>query len=316
MGIGPVALLEPLPEPLQAKVRALTPDMELRFPASRDVADLAAAMRGAAYVVTRAVKMPAALLDHAPDLRLIHQWGTGTDGIPLAAARARGIPVARSPGVNAATVADLTVGLMLAASRQIPQTDAALRRGEWDQPAMWDTAFDLCESRVGLVGFGAIAQAVAARLRGFGCEMCYTRRSGPDDDTDVAYSELPELLSSCDIVSLHLPLSDATRGMIGAAELASMKPGALLVNTSRGALVDEPALIDALQTGPLGAAALDVLAQEPTAPDNPLLALPNTVVLPHVGGRTRDNLKRMVRHWSGNIRRHAAGEALDPGDMV
>ncbi|MGR3394980.1 NAD(P)-dependent oxidoreductase [Pseudooceanicola nanhaiensis] len=162
----------------------------------------------------------------------------------------------------------------------------------------------------------AIGQEVAKRLAGFGPEVIYTRASGPSDDIPLRFAPLPELLAASDVVSLHLPLSERTRHLIGAEAVAAMKPGAVLINTSRGGLVDERALVAALREGRLAAAGLDVFEEEPTSPENPLLAMATTVTLPHVAGRTLDNFDRMVTHWAGNIRDHAEGRGIDPACLV
>lgn len=315
--IGPVAILEPLAPKLMQTVDELAgADMEFRVIADPGAEAMRAALDGAPYAITRGVALPEDVLRDADTLQLIHQWGTGVDGIPVRLATERGIAVARCPGVNAPSVADLTIGLMLSALRKIPQTDAGLRSGRWHAPELWDEARDLSGCTVGLLGFGAIGQAVARRLRGFDCDVRYWRRSGPMTGVDVQFAEVEDLVASCDVLSLHMPLADGTRNFISADRLAAMKPGSVLVNTSRGGLVDEGALLDALRNGPMSAAALDVFAEEPTPADNPLLGLPNVVVSPHAGGQTRDNLHRMVRYWVDNIRRHAEGGEIREGDLV
>ena len=314
---GPIAILETLPPDLRETIREIAgPDLEIRYPASHDAAGLGAALEGAKVAVVRGVALPEALLAGS-DLSLIHQWGTGVDAIPVEAAKAAGITVARCPGVNAPSIADHTLGLMLAVLRRIPQTDASLKSGQWAMPDLWDKARDLTGLQVGLLGFGAIAQEVAKRLQGFDCDVRYWKPSG---DTGTAfgarYGALEEVLGGSDVISLHFPMSAATRGFLGAERLAAMKPGSFLINTARGGVVDEAALIGALRDGPLAAAGLDVFAEEPTPADNPLLALENVVVLPHVGGRTRDNLHRMVAYWLANIQRHLAGAAIPDKDLV
>ena len=316
MAIGPVAVLEPSTVEMQAQIARLCPDFDLRFPASGAPEDFLAVVQDAAYVVTRGLRFPSEVLAEAPRLKLIHQWGTGVDGIPLEQARARGITVARSPGVNAPTVAEATLGLILAGLRRLPQTHAALRAGQWEMPDLWKQARDLGVCTVGLVGLGAIGSAVARLLSAFGCEVIYTNASGPRPRSDLRHVEFRTLLEESDVVSLHLPLTPATRGMIDAEALARMRPGALLVNTARGGLIDEQALIRALRTGRPGAAALDVFATEPVDPANPLLSMENCITLPHVAGRTRDNFDRMVSHWAENIRAHAAGRMIDPRCLV
>ncbi|MCR8725662.1 2-hydroxyacid dehydrogenase [Frigidibacter sp. ROC022] len=311
-----VAVLETVDDALAAAVRAAAgPDLDLRSAAGLDAEGLAAALKGATYAVVRGARLTPELLDGAPDIRMIHAWGTGLNCIPLEAAQARGITVARSPGLNAPSVADLTLGLMLAVLRRIPAADARLRQGTWKMDALWEGARDLSELRVGLVGVGAIGQAVARRLRGFGCDIAYTRPSGPLDG-QPGWLPLEGLLESVDILSLHLPLNAATRQLLGAAEFARMRRGAVLINTSRGGLVDQAAMIEALVSGQLGGLGLDVFDPEPPAPDNPLLSLPNTVLTPHVGGRTEDNLTRMVGNWARNIRAHHAGQPIPASDIV
>lgn len=311
-----VALLEAFDASLQAQILEIVgDDLDLVFVADNAMESRRAALNGAEYAVVRTIPLEPELLDHAPRLKLIHQWGTGVDGIPLAAARSRRIVVARSPGVNAPSVADLTVGLMLAARRRIPQGDARLRDGSWAEPNLYEIGQDLCGSRVGLVGFGAIGKEIMRRLSGFDCDIRYTRSSGPDPAIP-GYMGLDDLVRWAEILSLHLPLTDETRNLIGPDRLARMPRGACLVNTARGGIVDEAALALALSSGHLGAAAIDAYSQEPPLPDNPLLSAPNTVLSAHSGGRTRGNLARLVRHWSGNIRTHHGDGRIDPACLV
>lgn len=316
MAIGPVAVLEPASPEMRRRIEALCEGFDLRFVASSEVADFLQVVGDARYVVTRGLRFPVEVLEQAEALRLIHQWGTGVDGIPLDAARARGITVLRSPGLNAPTVAEATLGLMLATLRRLPAVHAAFRSGQWEMPDLWREVRDLGACRVGIVGMGAIGRETARRLRGFDCAMQYTRASGPDPALDLPYAPLDDLLATSDVVSLHLPLTPATRHLLDAAALERMKPGAVLINTSRGGLVDEAALLAALDSGHLSAAGLDVFETEPVSGPHPLLAHPRTVTLPHVSGRTLDNFDRMVSHWAGNIRAHATGDTIDPACVV
>ncbi|MGI3170867.1 2-hydroxyacid dehydrogenase [Pseudooceanicola sp. C21-150M6] len=316
MAIGPVAVLEPASAEMRARIETLCHGFDLRFVEGSAVDDFIRAVDGAEYVVTRGLRFPPEALEAARALKLIHQWGTGTDGIPLDAARARGIQVARSPGMNAPTVAEATLALMLATLRQLPQVHNAFRAGQWDMPDLWRQARDLSACRVGLIGMGAIAQEVVIRLRGFGCPIAYTRASGPDAALDLQYLPLDELLANSDIVSLHLPLTDQTRHLMNTDAIAQLPQGSILINTSRGGLVDETALLTALERGHLAGAGLDVFEGEPVTRPGPLLSHPATVTLPHVAGRTLDNFDRMVRHWAGNIRKHATGAPIDPECIV
>lgn len=314
--IGPVAVLDVMPQEMQDKVRSYAQGLDLRFTPTYAEADFAATVRGAPYIVPRGRGLPAAVLRAADSVRLVHQWGTGYDKIPLDVARDMQIPVARSPGVNAPTIADLTIGMMIAALRRIPQHYNNTRAGKWVVPDIVPGARDLSGSKVGLLGFGAIGQLVAKRLTGFDCDVLYHRRSGPLDGSSARYADRDEILSTCDIVSLHMPLTEATRHSIGAAELAQMKSDALLVNTGRGGLIDEAALIAALTEGRIAGAALDVFTAEPVEPTNPLLRLDNVLPLPHIGGHSEDNLKRMVTHWASNIRAFHEGRGIDESCIV
>ena len=223
--------------------------------------------------------------------------------------------MARSPGKNAASVADHTIGLMLAVMKRMCVGDARVRAGDWLEPGLYEKGRDLNGATVGLIGYGAIAQVVARRLSGFDCEVLYTRRSGPLDG-HAGHVPFDELIARSDVISLHAPLTDATRHLINADTIARMKKGAFLVNTARGGVVDQEALLAALQSGQIGGAGLDVFDPEPLPQDHPLRSAPNTVLTPHMSGGTLDNLARIVGHWAENVRKHADGVALDAGDVV
>ncbi|WP_174804467.1 2-hydroxyacid dehydrogenase [Martelella limonii] len=316
MPIGPVAVLEPASAQMRTRIETLCDGFDLRFVSSIETDDMRTALQGATYAVTRGLRFPAELLAGAGALKMVHQWGTGVDGIPLDVARERGVTVARSPGVNAPTVAEATLALMLATLRRLPQVQQSFRDGAWNQPDLWREARDLGCCRVGLVGMGAIGREVLKRLSGFGCAVAYTKRSGPDNALEVPFMDFDALIGWAEVISLHLPLTAGSKHLIDAKAIAAMKPGAVLINTARGGLVDEAALIDGLRSGQVGAAGLDVFETEPVTGPNPLLDMPNTVTLPHVAGRTLDNFDRMVRHWAGNIRAHAEGRTIDPDCIV
>lgn len=307
-----VALLEYFEPDIRPKLQELAgADLDLVFCESNDDADRAQALAEAEYALVRSIPMPAALLDAGPKLKMIHQWGTGTDGIPIAEAKARGLTIARSPGVNAPSVADLTVALMLACLRRVVVGDARIRAGNWAEPNLYEIGRDLTGARVGLVGYGAIAREVEKRLKGFDCEVLHSRASGGAGSTPFE-----EMLGQVDVLSLHAPATPETRHMINAGSLARMKPGAVLINMARGELVDEAALAEALKSGQLGGAGLDAFSPEPLPADAPIRAAPNVVLSAHSGGRTRENFARLVRHWAGNIRAHAAGEPIDSACLV
>jgi phosphoglycerate dehydrogenase-like enzyme len=253
----------------------------------------------------------AELMAAAPKLRLIQKIGTGLNTIDLDAARARGIAVCNLPGVNAPAVAEMTLLLMLAALRRLPLLDAATRAGDgWAlDPSLQDQFSELGGLTVGLVGYGAVPQALAPALQALGCRILYTasaRKSG----VLGSYRRLSPLLAESDVVSLHLPLTPKTERIIDASALARMKSGAVLINTARGGLVDHAALIAALESGRLGAAGLDVFAEEPPPPDDPLFAFPNVVVAPHVAWLTTGTFDRALVKAAENCRRLAQGKRL------
>jgi len=233
-----------------------------------------------------------------PRLRVIARVGVGTDSIDLAAATEAGVVVTTAPGMNSETAADHTLALMLAAVRRVTEHDLAVRAGGW--PRGGDlTPGDLHGRTVGVVGHGSIGAAVTRRLKGFGVKLLVTDPAIAEVD-GAATVPLETVFKESDIVSLHLPLTPQTRGIIGSAELGVMKPGAILVNTARGGLVDETALEHALQSGRLRAAALDVFANEPPASSS-LLSLPNVVLSPHIAGISLDSIERMTRQATDNV---------------
>ena len=242
-------------------------------------------------------------------LRLVQKFGVGINTIDVGVATERGIAVANMPGANAASVAEGTVLLMLAALRRLPQLDRATRAGRgWPaDPALGERCRDIGGCTVGLVGYGRVAQRVAGIVTAMGAVV---RHTSTGDDGRPGWRPLPDLLAEADVVSVHVPLTAETRGLIDAAALRRVRPGAVLVNTARGPVVDEPALFDALRTGRLAAAGLDVFAVEPIPPDNPLLALDNVVLTPHVSWYTADTMRRYLAAALDNCRRLHDGRPL------
>ena len=242
-------------------------------------------------------------------LRLVHKLGAGVNTIAVDTATERGIAVANLPGANAPSVAEGTLLLMLAALRRLPELDAATRAGRgWPpDPGLGDTVRDIGGCTVGLIGYGNVATSVERIVTAMGAQVVHTSTR---DDGTPGWRTLAELLAESDIVSLHLPLTDATHGLLGREALAAMKPGAVLVNTSRGPIVDESALADALRSGHLAAAGLDVFGVEPVPPDNPLLALPNVVLTPHVTWYTADTMRRYLEVALDNCERLRDGKDL------
>jgi phosphoglycerate dehydrogenase-like enzyme len=254
-----------------------------------EVADLVA---GASAAIVSSDPFSEAVFAASPRLRVIARLGVGIDSIDLDAATRFGVVVTTTPGLNDETCADHAVALLLAALRRVVEHDASVRRGEWNRGGSL-TPWDLHGKRIGVVGYGRIGRSVVRRLRGFGTEIKVFDPVTPPD-AELLCPTLGELLAWADVVTLHVPLTPATKELIGAAELATMHRGAVLVNTARGGLVDEAALLDALKSGRLRAAALDVFADEPPHSEA-WRALPNVVLSPHIGGLSREAIRAMAR---------------------
>jgi glyoxylate reductase len=258
----------------------------------------------------------AEIIDNLPNLKVIAQYAVGYDNIDLKHATSKGIIVTNTPGVLTETTADLTWALILAASRRIVEADAFVRAGQWK--VAWKPELllgsDIHGATLGIVGMGKIGKAVARRACGFDMRILYTSRSINEKNSDLIEMpsaqrvELPILLKESDIVSLHVPLTPQTKHMIGKDEMAMMKPGAILINTSRGPVIHEQALYDALKSGHLGAAGLDVFTEEPIRPDNPLLSLANIVVVPHIGSASTQTRAVMAKMCAENLRTALHGE--------
>ena len=247
----------------------------------------------------------------APRLRLIQKIGVGVNTIDLEAARRRGVAVCNMPGTNTQAVAEMTLLLMLGALRHVSRLDAATRAGRgWGLPAdLQDRCGEVCGRTVGLVGYGAVPRRLAPVLQALGARVLFACRT-PRPDAVGMRRPLAELLAESDVVSLHVPLAPDTERLIDAGAIARMKPGAVLVNTARGALVDETALAAALRAGRVAAAGLDVFETEPTPAGNALLALDNVVCTPHLAWLTRETLARSIAVAAENCRRLASGEDL------
>ncbi len=251
----------------------------------------------------------AEMIAAAPKLRLIQKIGVGVNTIDLDAAKARGIAVCNLPGTNARAVAEMTLALMLAVLRRLPRFDAAMRRAEGLDPDLQDGIGELGGRTIGLVGYGAIPRVLAPVLIALGCRLIYTSRA-PRTDALGEWRSLDALLAEADVVSLHLPLTDDTADLIDAAAFARMKLGAVLINTARGGLVDQPALTEALASGRLAGAGLDVFVDEPHDKSEALFHLPNVVLTPHIAWLTTGTFDRSFVPAAENCRRLAAGEPL------
>ena len=316
-----ILVLQPITAELRDIVlRELPEGFALTTTENTDAAHLAAKMSDADYVVFWDEGLPATLLQAAPRLKLAHKWGVGVENIDMDVARARGIQVARTTGGNAVPVGEFAIALMLAAGRRIVQAHNSMVEGRWAKNEIWRHSILLSGKTVGIVGLGAIGTEVARRLAGFGCRILYSNRRSIGAEREAAlgveYRSVPDILAEVDVLCLTCPLTPETRGMIAAPQLAAMKPGSILVNVARGGIVVETDLIDALRSGHLAAAAIDVFDPEPPRPDNPLLHLPNVVLTPHCASTAFENSATGIRHWLRNIGLVARGEPIPEIDRV
>ncbi len=283
-------------------------DVRAYTTAAADEAELVERLRDAAAVINMRsfTRFSESALAACPALRLISISGTGTDNVDLEAATRHGVLVCNTPEANSDSVAEHTWALLLGLARGLPEMERRMRAGEW-----WHHyGVELRGKTLGLIGLGRIARRVAAMARGFGMEVIawsYT----PDEEraraAGVALVELDELLRRADVVSLHLRLSERSRGLLDDGRLRLLKPTALLVNTARGALVDEHALSLALQEGRIAGAALDCYSEEPLPMEHPLRAAPNTLLIPHAGWMTSEARERMLSEPVDNILAWLAG---------
>lgn len=277
--------------------------------------EAAARVAGADVVYTNKVPLGATELDAAgPNLKLVSVLATGYDVVDVAAARGRGVTVCNVPGYSTPSTAQTAVALLLELCHRVGEHAAAVRTGEWQRTGIWSfwhaAPTELDGKTLAVVGMGQVGRRVAAIAAALGMEVvgaALPGREGAAGDSPYPRLPLEEALAHADAVSLHCPLTPATRGLIDAERLARMRPGALLVNTSRGPLVDEAAVADALRSGRLGGYAADVLSTEPPADDNPLLTAPNCVVTPHFAWASRESRTRLLAESVENLRAFLAG---------
>ena len=254
------------------------------------------------------------LLRSARKLRVVSQMAVGYDNIDVAACTEKGIAVGNTPGVLTETTADLAFGLLLAAARRISESERWLREGKWQTwSPMQLTGPDVHHATLGIVGMGRIGYEMARRAHGFEMTLLYhspKRNEDAERDFGARFVERNELLAESDFVSLHTPLNPATRHLIGAAQLARMKPTALLINTARGAVVDQAALVEALRAGTIAGAGLDVFESEPLPPNDPLLLLDNVTLLPHIGSASIATRTKMAVLAAENLAAGLQGRPL------
>ncbi|GAB0169948.1 D-glycerate dehydrogenase [Lysinibacillus sp. CTST325] len=264
--------------------------------------------------VTIADQVDEELLLHAPNLKLVTNLAVGYNNIDVKALRKRGIMATNTPGVLTNTTADLVWGLLLATARRIPESERYLREGKWKSwYPMQLVGKDVSGSTIGIIGMGRIGQAVARRAKGFDMKILYNnrrRRHEVEEMYGFHYVSLEDLLKQSDFVVIMTPSNNDTVGLIGAEELALMKDDAVLINASRGGIIDENALYDTLKNGKLWAAGLDVFEQEPIALNHPLLTLPNVVALPHIGSASLQTRTAMLMLNVKELTAYGQGKAV------
>jgi len=310
-----VVYLQVLPPDVMDIVRGeLPPGFTLEALSDPSQDEILRLVRDADFLLVATTPLTEEVIAAAPKLRLIQHQGVGYDNVDVEAAARRGVPVALTPEGTTVGVAEHVILLILALYKHLREADEALRRGRWLQWALRSRSYEIKGKVLGIVGLGRIGQAVARRARAFEvAEILYNDVARPvravERELEVAFCPLDDLLRRADIVTLHAPLNADTRGLIGACELALMREQAVLINTARGALVDEAALVHALKSGAIAGAGLDVFAQEPPSPDCPLLTLSNVVITPHIAAGTRDALKVKMAAAFANLLRVAQGES-------
>ena len=286
-----------------AALRRAMPQLELRPHTAQ--ADVAAAIAGAEIVLVNKLQLTREVIERTPSLKLIALAATGTNNIDLDAARERGVAVCNLRDYCTGSVVQHVMGTLLLLTQKLREYDSLVRSGAWsrgEQFCLLDYPIrELTGRKLGIVGYGTLGKGVAHAATAFGLEVLIANR--PGGRPVAGRVDLDDLLPRVDVLSLHCPLTPATQGMIGAAQLARMKPDAVLINTARGALVDSQALADALRAGRLGGAAIDVLPQEPPVDGNPLLAgdIPNLLVTPHVAWAAREARQRCLDEMAANV---------------
>ncbi len=271
--------------------------------------------RVAAVLLRGSPPLTARVFEAARGLKIVAKHGAGVDSVDVAAATRRGVAVMVAGGANADAVAEHALMMMLALCRELPGFDRATRQGRWRD--LNHLTRDFRERTVGIVGFGQIGERTARLAQACGAQvLVHTRSEAVLPEGMAREAAFDRLLERADIVSLHCPLTEKTRGLIGAAQFARMKPGAILINTARGPVVDETALVAALASGRLAAAGLDTFAVEPPDPANPLFALPNVIVTPHIAAATTQAMVRMGTIAANNIIGWLRGEAYDRRNLL
>ncbi|MEM8627523.1 MAG: 2-hydroxyacid dehydrogenase [Pseudomonadota bacterium] len=318
-----IVILDPLTPERLNRFTALVPDhFCVRAAKSRDREDQLEAIRNAKFLITGDMPVDEEIMQSGRDdaLVAVHKWGVGYDNIAVETAKALGIKVLRTTGSNALPVAETALALMLALQRHVVAGHVQMLAGKWSKWTIGPHCQTLSVKTVGLVGLGYIGKRMAKLLRGFECRVLYAKPSALSRQEERALAvervTLHDLTCQSDVISLHCALTPDTANLINAASIATMKDGAILVNTARGGIACEQAVADALYAGKLRGAAFDVFDVEPTPPNNPLLSAPNAIVTPHIASQAADNYAKTVNRMMANLTALARGEQPPPLDVV
>lgn len=270
----------------------------------------------AEIVYTNKTPLTAETLVACPNIQFIGVLATGYNVVDIAAAKARGIVVTNIPGYSTAAAAQFAIALLLEICSHVGHHSDAVHAGRWEKSAdftFWDfPLIELCGKTIGIIGFGRIGQAVGRIAAAFGMKvLAYSRSQNAQCDAPFRYVSLEELLSNSDVISLHCPLTDKTQSMINRERIAKMKSGVILINNGRGGLIDETALAEALNTGKVYAAAVDVVSTEPIAQDNPLLKAKNCIITPHISWAAKETRERLFDIAADNLKQFLAGTPVN-----
>lgn len=265
------------------------------------------------FLVSGRLPIDKEVIEAAPKLKMIQRTGVGTDMFDMKALNEKGIPVYVNPGINARSVAEHAMALILSVLRRLTIVNANVKNGIWLKQDTGVQSMELCGKTVGIIGMGNIGRTVVKMLQGFDVNIVYydmyRLKEEQEKELGIKYAPLVEVFGKSDILSLHCPLTPETRKIVNAETIALMKKGAIIVNTARGGLIDEPALVSALESGHIKAAGLDVFEQEPPDKANPLLSFDNVTVSPHVGGLTYEAFKAMMVEAMNNMKIFEEGRA-------
>lgn len=312
-----VVLAGTYPDHTFEKLREMLPEDQFDLTAvnSREAFDQ---VTDAEILILRIFKVSKEMIWRNPGLRMIMRWGAGFDSVDVEEAGKRGILVTNTPGANANAVSELAVMLMLAVGRKLLCHTESLENGLWSTNTFLNNSYCLNNKLVGIVGGGNIGRRVAAKVQAFGARVQYydafRLSERMENDCNMQYVSLEELIETSDVISLHVPLTAETKHMIGAEQIARMKQGTIVINTARGGLIDDHALAEAVRTGKLAGAGLDVVENDPLPADNALLKDPNIIVTPHVGGGTADIGDAILPMIVQDILRFAEGK--EPSHVV